>query len=112
MFFTLLRQWVMTPFENYRLFHHFTRQDFVAQFASSIGGFLWLFVTPIAHIIIYAFVFGYIFQLRALPEFGQTEFVIFMMIGYLPRVYKVDSYERLPDTARSRVREEDLLFER
>ena len=56
MFFTLLRQWVMTPFENYRLFHHFTRQDFVAQYASSIGGFLWLFVTPIAHIIIYAFV--------------------------------------------------------
>ena len=84
MFFTLLRQWVMTPIENYRLFHHFTRQDFVAQFAASIGGFLWLFVTPIAHIIIYTFVFGTIFQLRALPEFGQTEFVIFMMIGYLP----------------------------
>jgi len=84
MLFTLLRQWVITPVENYRLFHHFTRQDFVAQFAASIGGFLWLFVTPIAHIVIYAFVFGYIFQLRALPEFGQTEFVIFMMIGYLP----------------------------
>ena len=84
MFFTLLRQWVMTPIENYRLFHHFTRQDFVAQFAASIGGFLWLFVTPITHIIIYTFVFGTIFQLRALPEFGQTEFVIFMMIGYLP----------------------------
>ena len=84
MFFTLLRQWVITPVENYRLFHHFTRQDFVAQFAASIGGILWLFVTPIAHIVIYAFVFGYIFQLRALPEFGQTEFVIFMMIGYLP----------------------------
>ena len=84
MFFTLLRQWVITPVENYRLFHHFTRQDFVAQFAASIGGFLWLFVTPIAHIIIYTFVFGTIFQLRALPEFGQTEFVIFMMIGYLP----------------------------
>ena len=84
MFFTLLRQWVITPVENYRLFHHFSRQDFVAQFAASIGGFLWLFVTPIAHIIIYTFVFGTIFQLRALPEFGQTEFIIFMMIGYLP----------------------------
>ena len=33
--------------------------------------------------------------------------------GYnnLPKVYKVDNYERLPDTTRGRVREEDLLFE-
>ena len=32
--------------------------------------------------------------------------------GYnnLPKVYKVDNYERLPDTTRGRVREEDLLF--
>ena len=84
MFFTLLRQWVMTPFEHYRLFHNFMRQDFFAQFAASVGGFLWLFVTPVVHIIIYTFVFGYVFGLRATEEFGQTEFVIFMMIGYLP----------------------------
>ncbi|MDP6537163.1 MAG: ABC transporter permease [Gammaproteobacteria bacterium] len=84
MFFTLLRQWVMTPFEHYRLFHNFMRQDFFAQFAASVGGFLWLFVTPVIHIIIYTFVFGYVFGLRATEEFGQTEFVIFMMIGYLP----------------------------
>ena len=84
MFFTLLRQWVMTPVENYRLFPNFMRQDFFAQFAASVGGFLWLFVTPVIHIIIYTFVFGYVFGLRATEEFGQTEFVIFMMIGYLP----------------------------
>ena len=96
MFFTLLRQWVITPVENYRLFHHFTRQDFVAQFAASIGGFLWLFVTPITHIIIYTFVFGYIFQLRALPEFGQTEFVVFMMIGYLPWFAFAESVSKSP----------------
>ncbi len=84
MFFTLLRQWVMTPLEHYRLFHNFMRQDFFAQFAASVGGFLWLFVTPVVHIIIYTFVFGYVFGLRPTEEFGQTEFVIFMMIGYLP----------------------------
>ena len=84
MFFALMKQWVVTPIENYRLFHNFTRQDFVSQFSGSIAGFLWLFITPIAHILIYSFVFGYIFQLRALPEFGETEFVLFMMVGYLP----------------------------
>lgn len=81
---TLLRQWLLTPATHYRLFHNFTRQDFFAQFTASIGGFLWLFLTPIVHIIIYSFVFSYIFQVRAPAEFGETRFVIFMMIGYLP----------------------------
>ena len=84
MFFTLLRQWVKTPVENYRLFLNFVRQDFTAQFSSSIAGILWLFITPLAHILIYSFVFGYIFKLRAMAEFGETEFVLFMMVGYLP----------------------------
>lgn len=44
-----------------------------------------MFLTPIVHIIIYSFVFGYIFQMRnAVEGFGETQFVIFMMIGYLP----------------------------
>ena len=84
MFITLIRQWVLTPFVNYRLFHNFIRQDFFAQFTASIAGFLWLFLTPIIHIIIYAFVFSYIFQIRDPEGFGQTTFVIFMMVGYLP----------------------------
>lgn len=84
MFLTLLRQWLLTPVAHYRLFHHFTRQDFYGQFTASIGGWLWLFMTPIVHIIIYSFVFSYIFQVRAPEEFGETRFVVFMMIGYLP----------------------------
>ena len=81
---SLVRQWISAPFSNYRLFHNFTRQDFFAQFTASIGGFLWLFLTPVVHIIIYTFVFSYIFQIRSVAEFGETQFIVFMMIGYLP----------------------------
>ncbi len=84
MFLILIREWLRAPFANYRLFHNFTKQDFFVQFTGSIGGFLWLFLTPITHIIIYSFVFAYIFQLRSVQGFGETTFVIFMMIGYLP----------------------------
>lgn len=84
MFLNLIREWALTPVNNYRLFHNFTRQDFFAQFTASVGGFLWLFLTPIVHIIIYSFVFAYIFQVRAPAGFGETSFVLFMMIGYLP----------------------------
>lgn len=81
---TLIRQWTLAPFQNSRLFHNFTRQDFFAQFSASIAGFLWLFLTPVITICIYAFVFSYIFQVRPPPGFGETHFIIFMMTGYLP----------------------------
>ena len=84
MFYILLRQWLLTPVTHFRLFRNFTRQEFFGQFTASIGGWLWLLLSPIVHIIIYAFVFSYIFQVRAPEEFGQTRFVVFMMIGYLP----------------------------
>ncbi|NKB34718.1 MAG: hypothetical protein GKR91_16615 [Pseudomonadales bacterium] len=84
MFFKLITEWIRSPFDSARLFNNFARQDFFSQFTASIGGIFWLFLTPIVNIIIYAFVFGYVFQIRALPEFGETQFVIFMMIGYLP----------------------------
>ena len=84
MLLTLLREWMMTPFTHYRLFHNFAKQDFLAQFTASIGGFLWLIITPIIHIMIYAFVFGYLFKIRSAVGFEESTFVVFMMVGYLP----------------------------
>lgn len=97
MFLTLLRQWIFTPFDNYRLFHNFVRQDFNGQFVGSVGGILWLFITPIVNIIIYAFVFRYVFGVRPPPEFGQTSFVIFMMVGYLPWFAFADALGKAPN---------------
>jgi len=84
MLLALLREWMMTPFTHYRLFHNFAKQDFLAQFTASIGGFLWLIITPIIHIMIYAFVFGYLFKIRSAVGFEESTFVVFMMVGYLP----------------------------
>jgi len=94
MVFTLIKQWALTPLTHTRLFQNFTRQDFFAQFTGSMGGFLWLFVTPIVHIVIYSFVFAYIFQVRAPEEFGETRFVVFMMLGYLPWFAFAESVSR------------------
>lgn len=80
----LIGQWVMTPAHHYRLFNHFVRQDFIGQFSASAAGFLWLFITPVVYITIYSFVFSYVFRLREIADFGETQFVIFLMIGYLP----------------------------
>lgn len=97
MFFTLLKEWIFTPFDNYRLFHNFVRQDFSGQFVAAVGGIMWLFITPLINIIIYAFVFRYIFGVRPPPEFGQTSFVIFMMTGYLPWFAFADALGKAPN---------------
>jgi len=96
MSFTLLRQWIFTPFDNYRLFHNFVRQDFTGQFVGSIGGILWLFITPVVNIVIYSFVFRYVFGVRPPVEFGETSFVVFMMVGYLPWFAFADALGKAP----------------
>jgi|TARA_B110000240_G_scaffold34654_1_gene37697 lipopolysaccharide transport system permease protein len=91
MLLILLREWMLTPFTHYRLFHNFAKQDFLAQFTASIGGFLWLIITPIIHIMIYAFVFGVLFNQRAAAGFEESTFVVFMMVGFLPWFAFADS---------------------
>ena len=80
----LIGLWVMTPARNPRLFRNFVRQDFLGQFSAAAAGAFWLFITPIIHILIYSFVFSYVFRLRDVAGFGETQFVIFLIIGYLP----------------------------
>ena len=81
---SLLKQWTFSPVRHFRLFHQFVRQEFSSQFAGSLGGFLWLFVTPIVNIMIYSFVFSVVFRAPVPEEFGDVPFVVFLMIGYLP----------------------------
>ena len=87
----LLREWIFTIKNHQQLLSNFTRQDFTAQFTTSVGGVFWLFLTPLANIAIYAFVFTYIFRIRGIEGFGEISFVLFLMIGYLPWFAFADS---------------------
>ena len=82
--FRLIHQWILTPITHSRLVKNFTRQDFKAQLTASVVGFFWLLLPPVCHITIYAFVFSYIFKVRAVEGFEEPSFVLFLMIGYLP----------------------------
>jgi len=92
----LVGRWMTTPLRHFRLFHHFTRQEFNGQFAGSLGGFVWLFVTPIVNIIIYSFVFSVVFRAPMPENFGDVSFVIYLMIGYLPWFAFADAVGKSP----------------
>lgn len=80
----LISQWTLSPVRHFRLFYQFVRQEFTGQFAGSLGGILWLFVTPAINIAIYSFVFSVVFRAPMPEEFSGVPFVVFLMIGYLP----------------------------
>ncbi|PCH62285.1 MAG: hypothetical protein COC19_03125 [SAR86 cluster bacterium] len=96
MIISLVRQWIVAPFSQYRLFRNFAKQDFLGQFVASAGGFLWLFITPIVQIVMYAFIFRYVFGMRGAAGFEQTSFVVFMMVGYLPWFAFADALGKAP----------------
>jgi len=93
---TLIGRWASTPLRHFRLFHHFARQEFNGQFAGSLGGVIWLFITPVVNIIIYSFVFSVVFRAPMPADFGEVSFVIYLMIGYLPWFAFADAVGKSP----------------
>lgn len=92
----LIWRWMTTPLRHYRLFHHFARQEFGGQFAGSLGGAIWLFVTPIVNIIIYSFIFTVVFRAPMPENFGPVPFVIYLMVAYLPWFAFAEAIGRSP----------------
>jgi len=93
---SLIMRWATTPLRHFRLFHHFARQEFFGQFAGSLFGIVWLFVTPLVNIVIYSFVFSIVFRAPMPENFGEVSFVVFLMIGYLPWFAFADAVGKAP----------------
>lgn len=92
----LIWRWATTPLRHFRLFHQFVRQEFTGQFAGSLGGAVWLFVTPIVNIAIYSFVFNIVFRAPMPENYGDTPFVIYLMVAYLPWFGFADAVGKSP----------------
>ncbi len=68
--------------QNFSLFLTFLKRDIKSRFAGSIGGFLWLFITPLSNILVYTFLFGFILKIKLSSKIIGTEnFAIFLLAG-------------------------------
>lgn len=90
-------QWSLAPFKHYPLLRGFLRQDIHGRFAGSMGGVFWSVLTPLAHILIYLFVFSVIMRVRVpIEEAGTDRFVVFMLAGLLPWMAFAEALGRAP----------------
>ncbi len=64
------------------LFNAFLLREIKGKFAGSIGGFIWLLITPLCNILVYIFVFGYILKIKLSAHVTGTEnFGVFLLSG-------------------------------
>jgi len=67
----------------WRLLSELTQREIKSRLSHSAAGLLWLVVTPILLLAVYAFVFGVIFKARA-PEGLGFPFIVWLAIGLWP----------------------------
>ena len=65
------------------LFFGFFRREFVARYAGTVFGSLWVLVQPLLMLAVYAFVFQRVFKV-ALPDLGGASFVAFVAAALWP----------------------------
>ena len=68
--------------KNRTLFSAFLIRELKGRVAGSIGGLLWLFITPLCNIIVYIFIFGYVLKIKlSAGAVGTENFGVFLLGG-------------------------------
>lgn len=75
--------------EKLKMIYTLARSDFKKRFAGSFFGIVWMFVQPLATVLIYTLVFQIGF--RATPSIPGIPYVIFIITGLVPWFYFQDS---------------------
>lgn len=78
---------------TWRLFIDLTGREIRSRFLQSGAGWFWLLITPVLLLLVYAFVFGVIFQARA-PEDLQVPFAVWLAVALWPWLAFSDGVQR------------------
>ena len=71
-------------------------RDIRQRYAGSVMGLFWSIIHPLTQLLIYYFIFSVIFKMKLGPEYGETNFVIWLMAGLLPWMLFAEVVNRAP----------------
>ena len=83
-------------FQNHYMIRSMIVRDIRARYSGSVVGIFWSVIHPITQLMIYYFVFSVILQVKLGPEYGGTEFVIWLVAGLLPWLFFAEVVTRSP----------------
>jgi ABC-type polysaccharide/polyol phosphate export permease len=71
-------------------------RDIRSRYVGSFLGLFWSVIHPLSQLVIYYFVFSVILKVKLGPEYGETHFVIWLLVGLLPWIFFADVATRSP----------------
>ncbi len=71
-------------------------RDIRARYVGSFLGIFWSIIHPLTQLLIYYFVFSVILKIKLGPEYGGTNFAVWLVAGLLPWMFFADVLTRSP----------------
>ena len=71
-------------------------RDIRARYVGSFLGIFWSIIHPLTQLLIYYFVFSVILKIKLGPEYGETNFAVWLVAGLLPWMFFADVLTRSP----------------
>lgn len=72
-------------------------RDMRARYMGSFLGFFWSVIHPLTQLLIYYFVFAVVLKMRLGPEYGGTNFAVWLIAGLLPWMLFAEAVTRAPN---------------
>lgn len=92
-FYSFLR----SVYQNSYMIRSMVVRDIRARYIGSFLGFFWTIIHPLTQIMIYYFIFSVILKVRLGPEYGGTNFAIWLIAGMLPWLFFAEIVTRSPE---------------
>ncbi len=95
-FARLFLDFLRNVYQNSYMIRSMVIRDIRARYIGSFLGVFWSVIHPLTQLIIYYFIFSVVLKIRLGPEYGGTNFAIWMVAGLLPWMLFAEVVNRSP----------------
>lgn len=95
-FAKLFSSFLRSVYQNSYMIRSMVIRDIRARYIGSFLGIFWSIIHPLTQLITYYFIFSVVLKMRLGPEYGGTNFAIWMVAGLLPWMLFAEVMTRSP----------------
>ena len=81
-------------YKNSYMLRSMVIRDLKTRYVGSLLGIFWSVIHPLTQIILYYFIFAVVFKIKLGPEYGGTNFALWLIAGLLPWMFFVETVTR------------------
>ena len=94
----MLIYFVKLLYKNSFMIRSMVIRDLKQRYVGSLLGIFWSVIHPLTQLILYYFIFAVVFKIRLGPEYGGTNFAVWLIAGLLPWMFFAETVTRASTT--------------